>query len=362
MIRLAQSGYGVNWNQLVYNGNFESSSGWSTLRGTINSITSGVVKFIATTTSPAFLYSSYAYRTVYTNHKYFLKVHIESSFTLQGCQFTYYQQEFAGSFNIVSGSNDYTLITNANTSTSSGWLGLKFPSFLNDYIYISNYIIIDLTDAFGSGNEPTSVEDFRSMYPDDYYPYVLSEWQYSKNNYITSYPTPVIENGTTLLPIESKTVGLIKPELSNISLIQLKSGSYKNSADDGPYVTVSDGNEITINTPSTDANYGVTTIPFVSAFTSAKTLKAGHTYYWFINGEKRSGDWNCIVVDYSNKHLDAYFLYTGNINTFTPETDVTITSVRVYLANSSKHYDNYKIKLIITENQQYLIDKGLISQ
>ena len=38
-------------------------------------------------------------------------------------------------------------------------------------IYYKNLQIIDLTQVFGAGNEPTSVADFRKMYPADYYPY-----------------------------------------------------------------------------------------------------------------------------------------------------------------------------------------------
>lgn len=39
----------------------------------------------------------------------------------------------------------------------------------------SNYEIFDLTVMFGSGNEPTSVEEFEKIFPADYYPYNAGE-------------------------------------------------------------------------------------------------------------------------------------------------------------------------------------------
>lgn len=60
----------------------------------------------------------------------------------------------------------------------AGWItdGLSFS--LN---------IFDLTQMFGEGNEPTTVEEFRDMYPADYYDYTLSDWQVSVNLYETAY-------------------------------------------------------------------------------------------------------------------------------------------------------------------------------
>ena len=55
--------------------------------------------------------------------------------------------------------SQYTYICLYVNSVSSG--GVKFR----------NVICIDLTQMFGSGNEPTTVEEFERMYPQAYYPY-----------------------------------------------------------------------------------------------------------------------------------------------------------------------------------------------
>ena len=45
----------------------------------------------------------------------------------------------------------------------------------NDYVEFSNYVIIDLTEMFGEGNEPTSVDEFVSMFPNLTYAYTKGE-------------------------------------------------------------------------------------------------------------------------------------------------------------------------------------------
>lgn len=64
------------------------------------------------------------------------------------------------------------------------------------YIYVSagvstncdcRFMVIDLTQMFGSGYEPSTVAEFRSMYPDNYYDYVISDWQVALNGYQTAY-------------------------------------------------------------------------------------------------------------------------------------------------------------------------------
>lgn len=42
-------------------------------------------------------------------------------------------------------------------------------------ISVKNLMVFDLTALFGSGNEPTSVEEFEAMFPNDYYPYNVGE-------------------------------------------------------------------------------------------------------------------------------------------------------------------------------------------
>lgn len=61
--------------------------------------------------------------------------------------------------------------------------------------------IFDLTQMFGSGNEPTSVEEFEKMFPADYYPYNAGE-------IVSAGVTEIVEQGKNLFDIE-KCVSLV---------------------------------------------------------------------------------------------------------------------------------------------------------
>lgn len=46
---------------------------------------------------------------------------------------------------------------------------------VGDSVTVSDIQLIDLTAMFGTGNEPTTVEEFRALYPNSYYPYNAGE-------------------------------------------------------------------------------------------------------------------------------------------------------------------------------------------
>ena len=47
-----------------------------------------------------------------------------------------------------------------------------FGNRKNTYDYaVSNFMLIDLTQMFGAGNEPSTPEEFEALFPEDYYPY-----------------------------------------------------------------------------------------------------------------------------------------------------------------------------------------------
>ncbi len=65
--------------------------------------------------------------------------------------------------------------------------------------YYFSYMLFDLTQMFGSGNEPSTVEEFEAMFPADYYPYNAGELMSAPVNEViyldtksqeTSYPIP----------------------------------------------------------------------------------------------------------------------------------------------------------------------------
>lgn len=64
--------------------------------------------------------------------------------------------------------------------------------------YHIEYMLFDLTQMFGSGNEPSTPEEFEAMFPADYYPYNAGELMSAPVN-------EVVEQGTNLLDIENRT-------------------------------------------------------------------------------------------------------------------------------------------------------------
>lgn len=59
----------------------------------------------------------------------------------------------------------------------------------------SNYEIFDLTQMFGIGNEPTSVEEFEAMFPNNYY-------QYNAGEIITADTESVVVQGKNLINVD----------------------------------------------------------------------------------------------------------------------------------------------------------------
>ncbi len=62
--------------------------------------------------------------------------------------------------------------------------------------YYFSYMLFDLTKMFGSGNEPSTVEEFEAMFPADYYPYNAGELMSAPVN-------EVVEQGKNLLMLNS---------------------------------------------------------------------------------------------------------------------------------------------------------------
>lgn len=58
---------------------------------------------------------------------------------------------------------------NLKLGLSTGFSGFDVDTVFNDVKL--QIIIVNLTQMFGSGNEPTTVEEFEAIFPNDYYPY-----------------------------------------------------------------------------------------------------------------------------------------------------------------------------------------------
>lgn len=68
--------------------------------------------------------------------------------------------------------------------------------------YHIEYMLFDLTQMFGSGNEPSTPEEFEAMFPADYYPYNAGELMSAPVN-------EVVEQGRNLLHLKNTSNGII---------------------------------------------------------------------------------------------------------------------------------------------------------
>jgi hypothetical protein len=63
-----------------------------------------------------------------------------------------------------------------------------------------NVQVIDLTEAFGSGNEPSTVEEFKAIFPEDYYAFTLGEILSALVNKIVSKDSESVEIAAKTIP------------------------------------------------------------------------------------------------------------------------------------------------------------------
>lgn len=114
---------------------------------------------------------------VYANHKYYYRYDIKANNTTTtfGSQILTTSRLVDGSVAAVDTWETKSRIYTP-TADSSNRRYLIYPQSdlgsLTGLVYsIRNAMLIDLTLMFGSGNEPSTVQEFESMFPADYYPY-----------------------------------------------------------------------------------------------------------------------------------------------------------------------------------------------
>ena len=150
------------WNQLVKNGNFADTSNWTTgnatlsvssNKATLTVTNNGTVPFYQTINKKTaehivlVLFDAYASRS--------LNLTVNWGFQLSSATLTTSNQRFAVISTLRTfGNNNFNLSAIAQTG---------------DVINYSNVQLFDLTQMFGAGNEPITVEEFTSLFPLSYY-------------------------------------------------------------------------------------------------------------------------------------------------------------------------------------------------
>ena len=161
------------WNQLVQNGNFESTSGWITSSGADFSTNDNVATFTATAK-----YGGLFHYCKLPENQLFLAICEVKTTAVEG----EIKINFIGDnpkFDVASSSTSLIADWQTISGISSGCGGSNggairitdFRSSNRDAIQVRNVRVFNLTKMFGAGNEPTTVEEFERLFPNSYYPY-----------------------------------------------------------------------------------------------------------------------------------------------------------------------------------------------
>ena len=175
----------IVWNQLVQNGNFsDGTQGWSAYGASIVA-SNGELEITTTGDTPARSFANCVNFPILATEGN--KVLISFSFRRVGnnASYTVLAQTYPNDLSAATGyTSDYTIDDDAvhqlseiisvtgdtskltihpNTNSSTAAAG--------DAIRVSNVMVINLTKMFGAGQEPEIPEQFREMFPLDYYEY-----------------------------------------------------------------------------------------------------------------------------------------------------------------------------------------------
>ncbi|MCQ2232648.1 MAG: hypothetical protein MJZ30_12450 [Paludibacteraceae bacterium] len=148
-------------------------------------------------------------------------------------------------YNIVG--NSY-LLTPAFSENSNfaNTIRIALTEGVNDYSF-KNVQVIDLTQMFGEGNEPTTVEEFKALYPNEYYEYVESRYEdtggYYEDGQVvehipdTAFVTPIPELPEEIRCVENPKIevgskGVMWNQLSKITSSGVSSGLTTTRIDD----------------------------------------------------------------------------------------------------------------------------------
>jgi hypothetical protein len=165
--------------QIVTNGDFsEGLTGWTKYSGCGASVQSEGIRVTKNSGSMgAMLYQSPA-TTISSSSKYYQKVIMRKGTAEVNAGFCKSDMGVGNNTQMNSesttwdtldqitsptGSANKIVLRCGSSATSSGMYG--------DY---KSFMIIDLTATFGAGNEPTTVEECRELFPNDYYPTKIS--------------------------------------------------------------------------------------------------------------------------------------------------------------------------------------------
>ena len=174
----APKGSYVKFSQLVENGNFANGfTGWKCDSGSAV-VTDGMV-VVKNTTDAKYIRINKKYGTkLKASHKYLLKVRgyktAETTAVFVWFQDTSLVIPFGASVNDV-----YVFSNTQKDNYEMLYMGQNpwVNNNVNSEFGVTNIQVFDLTEMFGEGNEPSSVEEFKALYPEEYYEYTEGRYE-----------------------------------------------------------------------------------------------------------------------------------------------------------------------------------------
>jgi len=206
-------GKSVKYNQLVQNGNFESNSGWNLYGGTL-SVSNNIGTFTITDSGQANRIEQ-TNLNITQNHKilmiYVVKPNKNTTFYIQSFGSTNQDVEtFIATAN--TNNNRSIIFTSSYNNTGIRLYCNRYSDLQNgDSVQYSNIMLIDLTDIFGAGNEPSDVASAIPLLKANGYKLDGTD-TYSTGSLKHAITTSVVYSGTDVqditLPIPSEVLAL----------------------------------------------------------------------------------------------------------------------------------------------------------
>ena len=170
------SGRSLVWNQLVQNGNFTSTTGWTAADGTTLTVSGGIATIAPSSTNG----SINQVMVDLSNHKCYVSIFARKTAGGNGDRMIIRKYNKGTATDIVD--SGVGGVTTSFTKFSNIILNAAGTSSLNNVyimarngsIEVRDFIIIDLTQMFGTGNEPETAAEFEALFPLDYYDYNAS--------------------------------------------------------------------------------------------------------------------------------------------------------------------------------------------
>lgn len=144
-------GMSYKYNQLVQNGNFSDSTGWSALNGTLS-----VSNNVLTNTSSGGTLATYTSISKPISHKVLVVFNAYASESVSNLD-VYCGEALKRNISISTTNTQYSFIATVGTGSNSN-LNFSISNTSSGFtLSLSNVMCIDLTQIFGVGNEPSDV-------------------------------------------------------------------------------------------------------------------------------------------------------------------------------------------------------------